>query len=387
MADKTRLQFNKSPGEILQERKARREMNSQQAQQQAKMASIKEQRQPLGGAPPVKIPPLNADPVPGGGTMEQQAAILQDATSPLSPNYNPQLALMMQQQQAQQAQLTPDQMAAMAQQRGLLPHQQPVGGPFSTLPPQAQKDPNFRPGMGSMIAANQPAIDPQLKQPKTVSDGYRPILSPETQASMQALAAFQEQAEKEQQKAAQTPHSQAKEAETDINDELRNLQDEMLSSVGYEEWNKLNNPERRKLIEARLEPMKVTDIIIHGEIRQDVIILPKPNEIVATYRSVSGAEDLAIKQMMGEESGGDRYMIDKYTMMQLVLGLTAINHQELPAHLDQNGNFSEELFLKKFERAMKYPMQFLADLGVQYLWFDDRVRDLLVGQTEALKNT
>lgn len=356
------------------------------------MAAIKQSKQPLGGAPPVKIPPLNANPVEGGGTMEQQAAVLSDPTNPLSPNYNPQLAMVMAQQQQQ---MTPDQQAALAQQRGQVPQQaQPGGSPFAPLPPQAQQDPNFRQGMGSMIAGNQPGIDPSLRQPQQQQqfppqqpgDGYKPHLSEETQASMQALAALQEKAENVQRVQA-GQEGQAAEAEEDINRGLQDLQEEMADMMGGEQWDRLNNPDRRKLIEARLEPMRVTDIIVHGELRQDVIMLPEPDEIRATYRTVSGAEDLAIKRMMGEEEGSDRYLLDKYTMMQLVLALTKVNHKELPVHLDGNQNFSEELFLKKFDRVMRYPIQFLADLGVQYLWFDDRVRDLLVGQTEALKNT
>ncbi len=61
-----------------------------------KMAAIKSRGKPLGGAPPVKVPPLNAEPIfgPDGEplTMAQQAEVLRDPRNPLSPNYDPTLA-------------------------------------------------------------------------------------------------------------------------------------------------------------------------------------------------------------------------------------------------------------------------------------------------------
>jgi hypothetical protein len=200
---------------------------------------------------------------------------------------------------------------------------------------------------------------------------------------MEALAAMQgvvdqrtEGAKKEIEEKANPPKEQLDD-ETDMQQELR----ELLNN-DYQ-WNLLNNPERRKLIESRLEPMNITDVILHGEVRQDVPIDPK--KLIVTYRSVTGEEDLAVKRMMFGEEGGDRYMMDKFTLMQLSLALVAINSEPLPTHL-KDGKFDETKFLAKFEKVLKFPIQFLADLGIQYLWFDERVRDLFVGSTEALKN-
>jgi len=150
------------------------------------------------------------------------------------------------------------------------------------------------------------------------------------------------------------------------------------------QWNLLNNPQRRKEIEGRLVKMDITDIIVYGEIRQDVTIVP--DKLTVTYRSVSGEEDLAVKQLMFGEHGGDKYLLDKYTIMQLSMALVAINGDELPTHLDEKKKWKEELFLRKYEKVIKFPIQFIADLGVQYLWFDERVRKLFLGSTEELKN-
>jgi len=223
-----------------------------------------------------------------------------------------------------------------------------------------------------MISGNQPALD-----------GYKPNISDKTKESMQSLAAFQQQAQQQQETGAARADVAA--GTTDA-EEMPSLQDE-LREIGITDyqWNALNNPERRKIIEDRLDPLDITDIILHGEVRQDVPI--HLEKLTVQYRSVTGEEDLAVKRMMYTEEGGDRYMMDKYTLMQLALALVSINGQPLPAHLDNEQRFDEKMFVIKFEKVLRFPVQFLADLGIQYLWFDERVRHLFVGATEALKNT
>jgi len=361
MSDKTKLQFNKTPDQIISDRN--RKLDAQQEEARARMAALKQPRQPLGGAPPVHIPPLNADPIENGGPMGEQARVLQDPTSPLSPVYSPELAAMTKEKKE---------------------------GPFSALPPGAQAHPGFIPGVGSMISGNQPFVQKQEEQ----KDGYRPVLSDKTIASMEALAAFQEQAENIQGKVvkpAQLPEDQKRQEDAAnlgkvVAKEENNLYDELRDVLGDSaQFSILNNPDRRKKIEGRLDSLDITDIIVYGEVRQDVSVIP--DRLVVTYRSVSGEEDLAVKQMMFGEAGGDRYLMDKYTIMQLTLALVAINGDPLPTHLDDKKKFDEKLFLRKFERVIKFPIQFIADLGIQYLWFDERVRHLFVGTTEELKNT
>jgi len=355
MADKTKIHFNKTPEEIIRERRER---------EASPTDSLKRPRPPLGGAPPVRIPPLNAEPIEGGGTMDAQARTLQDPTSPLSPVYNPELAMMMTKQR-----------------------QGPDKGPFATLPEEAREDPSFVPGVGSMIAANQP----HLRRPET--DGYRPALSDKSKAAIETLAAFQAQAQQVQTRTAEEPTEEDKKRQVDASNlgkvvakTEENLYEELKDILGDgPQFNLLNNPERKKTIEGRLAPMSITDIIVYGEVRQNVVVVP--DKLVVAYRSVSAEEDLAIKQMMFGEAGGDRYLMDKYTIMQLTLALVSINGDELPTHLDDKKKFKEDLFRKKFEKVVRFPIQWIADLGIQYLWFDERVRKLFVGQTEELKNT
>lgn len=385
MADKKgTMQFNKPPEEILQ-----REMTPEQLAAKERMERLKNRGRPKGGAPEVKIPPLNASPIEGGGTMHEQAQVLQDPTSPLSPSYNPELAMMA--VQGNERPLTPDQMAALAKGQpgvprmtpdGRVSHGNPEAGPFSVLPDSARQDPNFRPGVGSMIAANQPGL---RRQPMAeTDDGYKPQLSEETRRSLDAVMHFQATAEGTQSKEAKSKTDEKTKSDVDTLPDETSMQRELRELLNNDyQWNLLNNPERRKTIESRLEPMNISDIILHGEVRQDVPI--DPDRLIVTYRSVTGEEDLCVKRMMFGEEGGDRYMLDKFTLMQLSLAITAINGEPLPTHL-KDGKFDEEKFLAKFDKVLKFPIQFLADLGIQYMWFDERVRDLFVGSTEALKN-
>lgn len=367
--DKQTLQFNKTPDEVLRVRKSKQERSPEQQAYQERMAALKQQRQPLGGAPPVQIPPLDAEPIEHfKGSMQDQAAALRDPTNPLSPMYEPTLAMAAQQ-----------------------------GGILAPLSPEAAKHPNFRPGMGSMYAANQPAEVAQHAQRKAVpppkeGEPYRPSLSRETQESLHALAEFQKRAQNTQE--ASVDESKKDEGKK----ETKNAEGETKASPDKEflaelralldnpkQWDLLSNPERRREIESRCKPMDITDIILHGEVRQDVPI--RPGTLTIVYRSVSAEEDLAIKRMMFGETGGDRYVMDKFAIMQLTLGLVSINGEVLPSHLTETKKFDEKLFQSKYDMILKFPIQFLADLGIQYQWFDDRVRSLFVGSTEAVKNS
>jgi hypothetical protein len=301
----------------------------------ALMEALKNQQRPVGGMPPVKIPPLNAEAITGR-TMEEQAAILGDVTNPYSPNYKPEVAMSK--------------------------------GPFDVLPPSATQDPNFRPGVGSMLAGNQPTI----AQPQ---QSYRPQLRPETVESIKALDKFQEQVQQVKQA--------DPEAEKPKSDGQRDSYKELRDMLSEEQWSRLNNPDRKNTIESKLPKLNITDVFIHGELRQDVTITP---DVVLTFRTPSTSEDLEIKRMMYGVVGSDRYLMDKYSIMQLTLALSAVNGEELPSHLSADKKFDEKKFLDKFEKITRFPIFMVADFGIQYLWFHERVEKLLVREVEELKN-
>lgn len=140
------------------------------------------------------------------------------------------------------------------------------------------------------------------------------------------------------------------------------------------EENVLNNPKRKKKIESKCKEMDIIDLITQGEVKQEVSVVD--DKYIITFRSVTGEEDLAIKRLLYTERGSPRYMLDVYSLMSLTLGLHAINRHPLPTHIDENGKFSTPLFEEKFRLVKNYPLQLLADLAVNYTWFDIRVRKL-----------
>lgn len=138
----------------------------------------------------------------------------------------------------------------------------------------------------------------------------------------------------------------------------------------------LANSRRRKRIEAGLKPMRVEDLLLHNEVKQVVSIIAGSLEV--TFRSVSVDEDLAIKRIMSGFRGSDQYIADRYSVMNLTVGLFQINDTVLPNHLNTKGNFDEDLFDKKFQVVRKWPYTLVQDLVNNWAWFDDRVRKLFV---------
>lgn len=145
----------------------------------------------------------------------------------------------------------------------------------------------------------------------------------------------------------------------------------------------LNNERRRLKIEGQIKPMNLVDLVTEGEVMQKVPIVPGTFEV--TYRSVSSGEDLEVKRMLYNiRKEVPRYQLDAYSIMSLTLAVYAINGHPLPDHRDESGTFSETKFRKKFELVKKYPLQMVADIGVNYIWFDVRVKKLFT--VEALGN-
>lgn len=145
----------------------------------------------------------------------------------------------------------------------------------------------------------------------------------------------------------------------------------------------LNNKTRRKEIEGRCEPMKIEDLIMKDEVQQDVPIIP--GKFVVRYRSATPQENLLVKRLLANETvESDQYLLEKYGIMQLCLSLVAINGTPFPSHIDEKGEPKEELFEKKMKMLLKKSAYVIADLGINFFWFDIRVRKLL--NPDDLKN-
>lgn len=244
--------------------------------------------------------------------------------------------------------------------------------PVRTQPLQQQQSPAGPQGVPFHELAGQlrPEPDRRSRSPE------------EIQADMQRLSEGikRQHAEKaEEAEEIKEKTNEKKEAENDAED-LRSW----LADPNAEDL--FSNTRYKKRVEGRIEKMEVENLILHGEVLQHVPILVQngKSKISAVYRSVSALEDLAIKRKFYDEEGPDRFIIDRYSLMNLCIGLKALNGTEQPPHVDENGKFDDKMFDKKFNALLRKPHQLLALLVVNYIWFDERVRRLLV--TEELGN-
>lgn len=340
---------------------------------------------PRGGAPTPPIPPLNMPHQPGM-TMADQAI----AHRPPEPQ-GPAPSII----------------------------QQPVAPPVTPglltsdlLPESARQDPMYQEGHGSMYAVNQQHLafkygvlrNGQFIAPQQLSTG-RPGLKPQTVEGLKALQNFNEQ-----RKAAESGDSAAERAAAEgpagaaaglaggtqpVTPADRTAAEEALQKMDDFDFNSfrelmmkdlLNNDEQRQIIEERLKPLDLGELIVNGRLTQRIIVR---TGYEPELQSMTGEEELALKRLLMEERGKiaapDRYLLDKYQLMTVACALHAVNNKTLPSHLDEKGNFSDDKFWTKFNLVLKLPFHMLASLGLQYYWFDIRVRKLFVA--ERLKNS
>ncbi len=368
----------------------------------AYMKSLKQRQSPLhaaeprGGGPVPPIPLLNA-PHQEGMTMADQA---RSARMAIDENAGQQGTIFSPEAAAA---------AAGANQQGVLQN--------DILPEAARADPSFREGHGSLYAVNQPHLAKKYGvirngkhiPPQKIETG-RNGLSGNTVEGLEAVAKFNEQ-----RKSAEIGDTAAEQAAKQgiageaaklanpsgrgdaepVSDEQRKEAERALKNMDEFDFNTfrevmmkdlLNNDEQRKIVEERVDTLDLSSLIMNGYVQQRVPIVPSTYE--PTFQSFTGEEELALKRLLMDERKGieapDRYLLDKFQLMTVALGISQINNTKLPDHRDKDGNFNDDLFWKKFNRILKLPFHMLASMGVHYYWFDIRVRKLFVA--ERIKN-
>lgn len=288
--------------------------------------------------------------------------------------------------------------------------------PTDLLPEQATQDPAYQNGAGARYAVNQPNLahkygvlrNNQFVAPQQLSSG-RPGLKPETIDGLQRLQELQNspppktpgvvQAQREATSgvagaAARLANASGDDNIEPVTEEDRERIKKSLDKMDDFDFNTfrdmlvkdvLNNDEQRKAVESRCQAMDITDLILRGRVTQVVPIIPSKFE--PEFQSLSAEEDLALKRLIMVEGKSlnvnERYLLDKYSLMGVAAGLYAVNKIPLPSHLDKDG-FNDDLFYKKFNLVVKYPFHMLSSLGINFFWFDVRVRMLF--QAETVKN-
>jgi hypothetical protein len=224
-------------------------------------------------------------------------------------------------------------------------------------------------------AANTPArgggsgIAERLQQGVQPRPPGSPVVTRETAEQIKDLAEAQKQEPpKEEQK-------KAEEKKTD--DDLSDLLD--FGNLRTEAERIHKNKKRKETIERRCEKLVLAELIWKGELKQIVPIVP--GEFEVTYRTISADENLFVRKFVSREKAADAYLLDLYTLCQLTCSLVSIagggNVRALPDHLNSNGEVDEKAFNEKLGRIRKMPIPLIADLLVNYDWFDVRTRKVL----------
>lgn len=207
-----------------------------------------------------------------------------------------------------------------------------------------------------------------------------PILRPETQQQLEEFTKAQQEELKNIAQEANKVTAEQKDnsKKDDIFESLLDLSDQRTVAEKM-----LDNRKRREEIESRCAPMKFEDLLYRNEVEQKVPIIPGKFE--PTFRSLVPEETLFIKRYIAKDPAtSDQYHFEKYNLCILACSLVAINDRPLPDHRDAQGNVDEGLFETKMKMVLKKSGYIVADLGVNYTWFDTRVRKLITA--DGLKN-
>lgn len=373
---------------------------------------------PVGGGPAPPIPRLDAE-HEAGKTMASQAertntppidhVLMRQGQNPQSIVEPPVAPGLSQQQQPKH--ISPE---SISSELGL------TAGDL--LPPEAQQDPTFRKGAGAMFAASQPHLAAQYGvvrnghriPPQQLRTANRPQgqprdkLRPETLQDLQRLEHFmatggppseEQEDEEAQAQVEQTAAGVSKHAgrvhggERQLTEEEIRERVELMDSFDHDGLrqamieNILNTPDQRKIVEDRLKPLDIDELVMKNRVKQRVPIIPGKFEV--TYGSMTGEDDLELKRLIMLQSKAaevtERYLLDKYAFMAITCGVVAINNNPLPSHLDNENRFDEKLFWEKYDWMMQRPLHMLASIGVHHTFFEMRVRKLfkaeLVGNT------
>jgi len=395
----------------------------------ARRASLPKYTTQVSDGPGPAIPPLE-QPHQDGMTMAQQAAAYARASS------QQQAGALAQQPRAPGSIIEGGGVAVGSMAPGAkrtMPSAQQMGiMPGDLLPPEAQQDPGFRQGQGSMIAQSQPDMalkygvvrghqripaqalqanigggpqmgapgDPALRRPVSQTINDLQALSTVQAAQKSQPAGFPRTAEEAEQQASAGPSAASahigeppkKNEPSDADKEVEKARfKEVIRDMDDFDFDQLRrtmnddnirNPEQRKIIEARLSPLNVDELILRNRVRQKIPILPGKFE--PTFMSMTGDDELAIKRLLMKESSSvevtDQYLLTKWGFMSMTVGLYAINNNVIPTHLDKEDNFDDKLFWTKFRWVMKRPLHMCASLGANHAWFEIRVRKLFTAE-------
>lgn len=154
--------------------------------------------------------------------------------------------------------------------------------------------------------------------------------------------------------------------------------------IGVEEQRSvLINKERRERIEKRLDKLNIADMVIKRELVQDVPVVVNEAgepELIYTLRTYRQHEYLHCLRYVYEHPGSAVFVEELLNTCKMVCSLSSVNGAHLIEHRNNVGQPNEEvdetLFNRKFAQVTSFPVHMIADISVQWAWFNDRVNAL-----------
>lgn len=262
-------------------------------------------------------------------------------------------------------------------------------------PMEEKKPPPRVAGVGSAYPVNQALATGKLKGPVSMREAKEMAdtnLSPE---SVQALKMANESVEaaknrprEEEPAPTREIPSVAKETKAELEEATRAFEPDLALDMAEisDIRQGMMSEERRKDIESRLGELDIADMIMKREIQQEIPVIP--GKLVVTLRTFNQRENIWVLKYLYDFPGSPAYSQELLNTCRLVCGLVAINGQMFPDHRKNVGQANEEIvredFDRKFFHVASFPVQLVADLSVQSLWFQDRVDKLFT--LDTLKN-
>ena len=209
----------------------------------------------------------------------------------------------------------------------------------------------------------------------------RTPLSDETIKALEKVKEMQEQAPPAEKEVVEDDDEDLKDAES------RMVTPPMVDFEGLADAQRLlNSKARREAIEKNLQPLDIADMIVKREIRQTVTIIP--GKLNYTFRTYNQSENLFCLRYVYDHQGSAAYAEELLNTCKLVCSLVAVNSAVIPEHRENIGANNEEVSLTRFEKKLfevtHFPVELLADMSLNAIWFNGRVNKLF--SIDNLKN-
>jgi hypothetical protein len=247
-------------------------------------------------------------------------------------------------------------------------------------------------GIGSAYEVNQAIARGEVDRPVSMKEAQkmeqRKPLSPE---SIEALKMAEVETEPEEQPEPELEEPSISVSEPKTKKALEESEKDLVDvpfefGAIHDARAKMLSDKRRAVIEKRLDPLQIEDMVVNRELVQTIPIVP--NKLLLTLRTFNQREHLFCLRYVYKIGGSQLFVEELLNTCKLVCALFAVNNALLPEHRVNIGERNEEVDEDKFEDKMyhvaSFPVQLLADFSVQMIWFNARVTRLL--SLDNLKN-